>query len=58
LRKLQFDSPNLRGSTGIADIGLMARSNPDSPWSMELGLQGYVGKVQGISGGVRLGYEF
>jgi outer membrane autotransporter protein len=55
---LTFDSPSLKGSTGIVDIGLIARSHPDSPWSVEAGLQGYVGEVQGISGGIRLGYEF
>jgi outer membrane autotransporter protein len=55
---LNFATASLKGSSGVIDVGLIARSHPDSPWSLEVGLQGYVGEVQGISGGIRLAYEF
>jgi outer membrane autotransporter protein len=55
---LNFESTSLKGSSGVFDVGVIARSHPDSPWSVEAGLQGYVGEVQGVSGGIRLGYEF
>ncbi|MDR1044295.1 MAG: autotransporter outer membrane beta-barrel domain-containing protein, partial [Candidatus Adiutrix sp.] len=49
---------SLRGGTGIGEIGLIIRSRPDSPLSLEAGLQGYVGRLEGFSGGIRIGYEF
>ncbi|MDR1577469.1 MAG: hypothetical protein LBT86_04470 [Deltaproteobacteria bacterium] len=53
-----FISPDTKGSTGIVDIGVIRSPNQDSNFSIEAGLQGHFGARRGISGGVRLGYEF
>ncbi|MDR1310587.1 MAG: autotransporter outer membrane beta-barrel domain-containing protein [Burkholderiaceae bacterium] len=53
-----FDSPNMQGGTGIGEIGIIARPTNNDRFSAEVGLQGYVGRFRGVSGGVRLGWEF
>jgi outer membrane autotransporter protein len=50
--------PSLKGSTGIAEIGVIFRSTEDRHFNIETGLQGHFGVRRGISGGVRLGWEF
>ena len=54
----RFDSPNLGGSTGVFDIGHLTQAAPGHPFSIEFGLQAYVGRIQGVSGGGRLGYTW
>jgi hypothetical protein len=53
-----FDVPDLKGGTGIGEIGIIYRSTEDRHFNIEAGLQGHVGVRRGISGGVRLGWEF
>ncbi|MDR1579205.1 MAG: autotransporter outer membrane beta-barrel domain-containing protein [Synergistaceae bacterium] len=49
-----FDSPDLGGLTGIGEIGWIYRSTKDDDFSFEAGLQGYVGRMRGITGGIRM----
>jgi hypothetical protein len=51
-----FDIPSLRGDGGVGEIGLIARSANN--FTIEAGLQGHVGRVSGVTGGVRIGWEF
>jgi hypothetical protein len=53
-----IDSPDLKGDTGIGEIGLSIRQGRHSPISLDLGLQGYSGKREGVSGSIRLGWAF
>ncbi|MDR1083581.1 MAG: autotransporter outer membrane beta-barrel domain-containing protein [Deltaproteobacteria bacterium] len=53
-----IEVPSLKGGTGIGEIGIIYRSNEDSHFNIETGIQGHVGVRRGISGGVRLGWEF
>ena len=55
----QFDAPeqSLQGSTGIAEIGTVWRSD-DSPWRADINLKGYTGEREGFSGMVHLTYLF
>jgi hypothetical protein len=55
---VDFNSDELRGGTGIGEIGISYRSTPDHPWSVEAGIQGYGGRNNGLSGGFRIAYEF
>ncbi len=50
-----FGVPTLKGGTGIGEIGLTLRR---SRFSADLGIQGYVGRREGISGSVRMGWSF
>ena len=55
----RFDAPeqSLQGSTGIAEIGTVWRSD-DSPWRADINLKGYTGEREGFSGMVHLTYLF
>ncbi|MDR1312614.1 MAG: S8 family serine peptidase [Deltaproteobacteria bacterium] len=53
-----IDSPSLRGDTGIGELGLALRPSPSFPLFLDLGVQGYVGKRQGATGGLQIRLEF
>ncbi|MDR1831124.1 MAG: autotransporter outer membrane beta-barrel domain-containing protein, partial [Fusobacteriaceae bacterium] len=55
---LPIDAPSLKGNTGIGELGLTLRPAKAPGLSINLGLQGYVGKREGVSGSFRLRYEF
>ncbi|WP_197702109.1 hypothetical protein [Candidatus Desulfovibrio trichonymphae] len=46
------------GETGIGEAGLVFKPSSKSPWLVDLGVQGYVGKREGVSGSLRVGLEF
>ena len=51
------DSPDLKGSTGIAEFGFVF--NPDRKnLFIDLGIQGYGGKRSGVTGSAQLKYLF
>ncbi|MDR1110502.1 MAG: hypothetical protein LBP92_07385 [Deltaproteobacteria bacterium] len=55
---IRFSADELRGGTGIGEMGVSFRSTPDRPWDVEAGFQVYGGRSRGFSLGVRAGYEF
>ena len=48
---------SLKGETAIGELGLVMRPSKN-PWTIDLGVQGYTGKREGIGGSLRVGYEF
>ncbi|MDR0563761.1 MAG: autotransporter-associated beta strand repeat-containing protein [Azoarcus sp.] len=52
-----IDSPNLKGNTGVAEIGFVLNS-ATLPLSLDLGVQGYGGQRKGVTGSVRMKFEF
>jgi outer membrane autotransporter protein len=50
-------APDLAGTTGIGEIGLILRPDADHNFSLETGIQGYIGKYRGFSAGVRFEWE-
>ncbi|MDR1890473.1 MAG: autotransporter outer membrane beta-barrel domain-containing protein [Zoogloeaceae bacterium] len=53
-----IDAPELQGDTGILEAGLTLTPMTNQPLSIDLGLQGYTGKREGVTGGVRVRYAF
>lgn len=53
-----IDAPNLRGDTGIGELGLTWTPSVDLPLSVDLGVQGYTGKREGVSGALQVKWEF
>ena len=53
-----FDVPDLKGSTGIAEFGVVFKPSKSRPLFVDFGLQGFVGKRQGGIGSLRARYEF
>ena len=51
-------APIVKGGTGIGEIGLVYKPSSKSAFSVDVGLNGYVGKRQGIGGGFKLNWGF
>ncbi len=51
-------APSFKGSSGMGELGLMMKPTEDLPLSINLGVQGYVGQKQGVSGNCNVMYEF
>ncbi|MDR1889940.1 MAG: hypothetical protein LBQ81_11280, partial [Zoogloeaceae bacterium] len=54
----QLDTPKLKGDTGLLEVGVTLSPTQNQPLSLDFGLQGYVGKREGVTGGVRVRYAF
>jgi hypothetical protein len=48
--------PQLKGSTGMAELGVNLQASDG--FSLDLAVQGYTGRREGVSGGVRFNYTF
>jgi outer membrane autotransporter protein len=48
---------DLKGGTGIGEVGLII-GKPDFPLSLDLGVQGYAGTREGVTGSLQLKFEF
>ncbi|MDR1424505.1 MAG: autotransporter domain-containing protein, partial [Azoarcus sp.] len=53
-----IDAPSLRGDTGIGELGLSLKPSPSLPLSFDLGVQGYVGKREGVTGSLQARWAF
>jgi len=53
-----IQAPELAGGTGVGELGLIVNPGTKLPLSLDLGVQGYVGQRQGVSGTLRLKFEF
>jgi outer membrane autotransporter protein len=53
-----LDAPDLTGSTGVGEIGVTLLGGKDAPVSLDLGVQGYAGMRQGMTGSLQLKIEF
>ncbi|MEG1970169.1 MAG: autotransporter domain-containing protein [Burkholderiaceae bacterium] len=53
-----IEAPSLEGTSGLGELGLRLTPSTGLPLTMDLGLQAYVGTRQGVSGSVKLKYDF
>jgi outer membrane autotransporter protein len=53
-----LDAPSLRGDTGIGELGLTFKPSQTLPLSFDLGVQGYAGKREGVTGTLQARLEF
>lgn len=53
-----IDAPNLHGNTGIGELGLSLTPSADLPLTIDLGVQGYTGKHEGVTGSLMVKWEF
>jgi outer membrane autotransporter protein len=53
-----IDTPSLRGDTGIGELGLSLRPSSSLPLSFDLGVQGYTGRREGVTGSLQVRFEF
>jgi hypothetical protein len=52
-----LETPKLEGSTGVAELGISVTTG-DSGFALDLGVQGYAGRREGVSGSLLLKYDF
>jgi outer membrane autotransporter protein len=50
-----IDAPSLKGGTGVGELGVAYRR---AAFSADLGIQGYVGKREGVTGSLRMAWDF
>ncbi|MDR2302709.1 MAG: autotransporter outer membrane beta-barrel domain-containing protein, partial [Deltaproteobacteria bacterium] len=55
---LPIEAPSLRGATGMGEIGFKFTPKPQSPFSVDFGVKGYVGKRRGVSGNIMIRIDF
>jgi autotransporter-associated beta strand protein len=53
-----IDEPDLKGDTGIGELGVSYRPGADVPVFFDLGVQGYAGQRQGVAGSLQLKWQF
>ena len=53
-----IDAPKLKGDTGIGEIGLSLTPSADLPLTVDLGVQGYTGQREGVTGSLLIKWEF
>ena len=53
-----LDVPSLSGNTGILELGLSVKPSAASPWTADIGVQGYVGDRRGAAGSISVLYAF
>ena len=53
-----IDSPKLTGGTGIGELGFSLKPSKDLPLYFDLGVQGYVGKRERVTGSLQVRFEF
>jgi outer membrane autotransporter protein len=51
-------APSLKGNTGIGELGLNLKPSQDLPLSFDVGVQGYTGQREGVTGSVMVKWEF
>jgi hypothetical protein len=55
----RLDAPKLKGDTGMAEIGLtVTPAAHKAGWAVDLGVQGYDGRREGMTGSLRARYSF
>jgi autotransporter-associated beta strand protein len=53
-----LDTPELKGNSGFAELGLSTAPLARTPLTFDVGAQGYWGKREGVIGSIRLNYRF
>jgi outer membrane autotransporter protein len=53
-----IDSLEVKGATGIGELGLTYKPSDASGFSMDFGAQGYADKREGVSGNLQVKFEF
>ena len=53
-----IDAPDLKGGTGIGELGISFKASADSTFSMDLGGQGYTGVRDGVTSSAQFKLAF
>ena len=53
-----IDAPDVKGGTGMGELGFSFKPSATSGLSLDLGMQGYTGKREGVGGSFQIKFEF
>jgi len=53
-----MDSPSMKGDSGLVELGLNVRPLKNKALMLGVGVQGYFGQKEGVTGTLQLGYKF
>ncbi len=53
-----IDAPDLEGDTGMGELGISLTPSGDLPLTVDLGVQGYVGRREGVAGNMMIRFAF
>ena len=54
----EIDTPELKGDTGRVELGLTTTPFANTPLTLDVGVQGYWGQREGLTGSAKLNYRF
>jgi hypothetical protein len=55
---MPIDSHSLRGDTWMGELGLQFKLSETRPVTLDVGMQGYAGVRQGLTGSIQFKVEF
>ncbi|MDR2455509.1 MAG: autotransporter outer membrane beta-barrel domain-containing protein, partial [Deltaproteobacteria bacterium] len=55
---LPIEAPEMRGGTGVGELGLTINPMASGAVNLDLGVEGYVGKRRGVTGSLKVNFEF
>ena len=58
LSDIALDTPSLSGNSAILETGLFMKSSESSPWTINLGIKGYAGDREGVTGNATVLYAW
>ena len=58
VNRLAIDEPEIKGGTGVGELGFTFKPRHDSGLTVDLGLQGYAGKREGFGGSLQFKWAF
>jgi autotransporter-associated beta strand protein len=54
----KLQTPELKGDSGLVEVGLSTAPLAKTPLTIDVGLQGYWGQREGVTGGIKVNYRF
>lgn len=55
---MPIESPSMKGASGLLELGLNVRPLKNKALLVGIGLQGYFGQKEGVTGSLQIGYKF
>jgi outer membrane autotransporter protein len=52
------DTPELKGNTGLVEAGFTLNPATARAWTLDIGVQGYAGQREGVTGSLKVNYRF
>jgi outer membrane autotransporter protein len=58
LNNIRLQTPDLKGDSGLVELGISTAPLAKTPLTIDVGVQGYFGQREGLTGGLKVNYRF